>query len=97
MPVFHAPTHTLEANGVYRVIAALAWNLKVWYGLLLDDPLLQQHVQRMAFKQFLERFMHIPCQIIRTGHQLIYRIVQFTTDTLTALSTFEQLKALRFP
>lgn len=97
IPVFHAPTNTLEANAAYMIIAALAWNLKVWYGLLLDEPELGQQVQRMGFKQFLERFIHIPCQIVRTGHQLIYRIVQFTTDTLTVLQTFEQLKALRFP
>ena len=97
VPVFHAPTNTLEANGAYMIIAALAWNLKIWYGLLLDEPQLQQQIQRMGFKQFLERFIHIPCQILHTGHQLIYRIVQFTTDTLTALSTFEKLKALRFP
>ncbi len=97
VPIFHAPTNTLEANGAYMIIAALAWNLKIWYGLLLDEPELQQQIQRMGFKQFLERFMHIPCQILRTGHQLIYRIVQFTTDTLTALSTFEKLKAWRFP
>lgn len=97
VPVFHAPTNTLEANGAYMIIAALAWNLKIWYGLLLDQPELAQQIQRMGFKQFLQRFLHIPCQIRRTGHQLIYRIVQFTTDTLTALETFEQLKALRFP
>jgi len=97
VPVFHAPTDTLEANGAYMIIAALAWNLKVWYGLLLDEPELQQQIQRMGFKQFLERFIHIPCQILTTGRQLIYRIVQFTTDTLSVLQTFEQLKALRFP
>ncbi len=97
VPVFHAPTNTLEANGAYMIIAALAWNLKIWYGLLLDEPELQQQIQRMGFKQFLERFIHVPCQILRKGHQLIYRIVQFTTDTLTVLQTFEQMKALRFP
>ncbi len=97
VPVFHAPTNTLEANGAYMVIAALAWNLKVWYGLLLDQPELQQQIQRMDFKQFLERFIHMPCQILTTGRRLIYRIVRFTTDTLIALDTFEQLRALRFP
>jgi len=97
IPVFHAPTNTLEANGAYMIIAALAWNLKVWYGLLLDEPELQQQIQRMGFKQFLERFIHLPCQILHAGHRLIYRIVQFTTDTVTALETFEQLRALRFP
>lgn len=97
IPVFHAPTHTLEANEAYMIITALAWNLKVWYGLLLDEPQLQQQIQRMGFKQFLERFIHIPCQILTAGRRLIYRIVQFTSDTRTVLSTFQQLKALHFP
>ena len=97
IPVFHAPTDTLEANWAYMIIAALAWNLKIWYGLLLDEPELQQQIQRMSFTSFLERFIHVPCQILTSGRRLIYRIVQFTTDTLTVLSTFEQLKALRFP
>ena len=97
IPVFHAPTNTLEANGAYMIIAALAWNLKLWYGLLLDEPEQQQQIQRMSFKQFLECYIHIPCQILHAGHRLIYRIVQFTTDTLSVLQTFEQLKARRFP
>ena len=97
VPVFHAPTNTLEANGAYMIIAALAWNLKVWYGLLLNESELQQQIQRMGFKQFLERVIHIPCQIRHGGRKLIYRIVQFTTDTLTVLQTFEHLIALRFP
>jgi hypothetical protein len=97
IPVFHAPTDTLEANGAYMIIAALAWNLKIWYGLLLEEPALQQQIQRLSFTAFLERFIHVPCQILTSGRRLIYRIVQFTTDTLTALSTFEQLIAWRFP
>ena len=53
------------------VIAALAWNLKAWYGLLLKEPTLQQQVVRMEFKQFLERFIHLPCQIIHSGRRLL--------------------------
>jgi hypothetical protein len=97
LPLFHAPTNTLLANGAYMVIAALAWNLKAWYGLLLQEPALQQQLGRMDFKQFLQRFVHIPCQILTSGRRLIYRIVHFTADTLTFLDLFAQLKALRFP
>ena len=97
VPAFHAPADTLLANGTYMVIAALAWNLKAWYGLLLKEPTLQQQVVRMEFKQFLERFIHLPCQIIHSGRRLLYRVVQFTTDTLTVLDSLEQLNALRFP
>ena len=79
------------------VIAALAWNLKAWYGLLIEHPALKQHVMKMEFKQFLTRFILIPCQILKKGRRLIYRIANFTNDTLSFLERFQNLKRLRFP
>ncbi len=97
IPAFHAPTNTLNANWIYRVVAAFAWNLKAWYGLLINDETLKQKLLKMEFKQFLNRFILIPCQIIQTGRQLIYRIANFTCDTITFLDNFQVLKRLRFP
>jgi len=97
LPAFHAPTHCFLANWAYMVIAALAWNLKAWYGLLLEEPALQQQVLRMEFKQFLQRFIHFPCQLIRQGRYLIYRIVHFTWDTLTVMKIADWFNALAFP
>jgi len=31
------PVDNLESNWAYMVMAALAWNLKAWYGLLVPD------------------------------------------------------------
>jgi len=31
----------------------------------------------MEFKTFLNAFIKIPCQIIRTGRQLIYRVLNY--------------------
>ncbi len=97
VPAFHAPTNTLEANWAYMVIAALAWSLKAWYGLLIDHPELKQQVVKMEFKQFLTRFIQIPCQIINQGRQLVYRITNFTLDTLTFIDIFDNLKQSRSP
>ena len=97
VPAFHAPSNTLVANWVAMVIAALAWSLKAWYGLLIKEPGLRRAVVRMEFKQFLRRFIEIPCQIVRQGRRLIYRIVDFTLDTLTFLRLFARLKSLEFP
>ena len=97
LPAFHAPTHSFLANWAYMVIAALAWNLKAWYGLLLEEPSLRQQVVRMEFKQFLQRFLHFPCQIIRQGRYLIYRIVHFTMETLTMIKIADWFNALAFP
>ena len=97
VPAFHAPSNTLVANWVAMVIAALAWSLKAWYGLLIQEPGLRRDVVRMEFKQFLRRFICIPCQILRQGRRLIYRIVDFTLDTVTFLRLFERLQSLEFP
>ena len=65
------------------VMAALAWSLKSWYGLLLPtggrwDSRRQQEkeaVQSMEVKTFTHYFIHLPCQIIRSGRRLLYRIL----------------------
>lgn len=97
VPAFHAPANTLLANWTYMVIAALAFNLKAWYGLLIQDADLKDQLLKMEFKQFLNRFILFPTQIIQKGRQLIYRIANFTRDTLTFIDLFQALKRLRFP
>jgi hypothetical protein len=33
----HAPMNTLESNGAWMVMTALAWNLKAWWALMLPE------------------------------------------------------------
>lgn len=96
VPAFHAPTNTLHANWIYMVIASLAWSLKIWYGLLIDDPKLQQRIVQMEFKQFLNTFIQVPCQILQQARRLTYRIANFTFDTLSFYDIFLHLQKLRF-
>lgn len=79
-----APVDTLNSNGAYLVVTALAWNLKAWWALHLPDsdgPRDEQQrqekrrVQRMEFKTFLNAFMRLPCQIVHTSRRLIYRLL----------------------
>jgi hypothetical protein len=97
VPAFNAPCDTLQANWVAMVIGALAWSLKAWYGLLIEEPRLRHQVVRMEFKQFLERFICLPCQVVRQGRRLLYQIVHFSVDTLTFLRLYQRLKQLDFP
>jgi hypothetical protein len=82
----HAPVDTLESNWAYMVIAALAWNLKAWWALTLpaepgrwQERHLEQKewVLRLEFKTFLNLFVLLPCQIVRTGRKLIYRLLSW--------------------
>jgi hypothetical protein len=84
----HAPVNTLNANWAYMVIASLAWSLKVWFGLLVPDgpqpsakhDAAREAVVRMDFRSFVQRFIMIPAQIVRTGRRLIYRLLAWRPD-----------------
>ena len=80
-----APVDNLYSNWAYMVMTALAWNLKAWWALWLPEEgrwreahQAQKHrVLRMEFKTFLNAFIKIPCQILRAGGKLIYRVLSY--------------------
>lgn len=82
----HSPLNTLESNWAYMVMTALAWNLKAWWALTLPDSpgrwqerhrAQKQWVLKLEFRTFLNAFMLLPCQIIRTGRKLVYRLLSW--------------------
>ena len=79
-----APSNTLESNWAYMVMMALAWNLKAWWALSLPEPAGPHQtkrreektwVQRLEFKAFVNAFVRLPCQIIRTSRKVVYRLL----------------------
>lgn len=90
------PSDSLVSNWAYMVIAALAWNLKAWYGLVTEAPTARTDILRMEFKRFLLSFVQIPCQILRQSRRLVYRIVTYSPHLETFLETFERIKKLKF-
>ena len=82
---FRAPLDNLFSNWAYMVMTALAWNLKAWTALWLPETgrwseqhaAEKQRVLRMEFRTFVNALMKIPCQIIRAGRKLIYRVLSY--------------------
>ena len=80
-----APVDNLLSNWAYMVMTGLAWNLKAWWALWLPEDgrwggkhQAEKHaVLRMEFKTFVNAFIKIPCQIVRSGRQLIYRVLNY--------------------
>ena len=80
-----APVDNLHSNWAYMVATALAWNLKAWWALWLPEKgrwhekhQAEKHrVLRMEFRTFLNAFIKIPCQIVRTSRKLIYRVLSY--------------------
>ncbi len=81
------PVDNLISNWAYMVMASLAWTLKAWWGLMLPEGRGigrtlrrgQKHdVVRMEFKRFVASIIRLPCQIVRTGRRLIYRLLSYS-------------------
>ncbi len=92
------PVDMLVSNGAYMVMAALAWNLKAWYALSLpvsgrgkdEHKRQKQQVLGMEFKKFRNLFIMLPCQIVKTGRRLIYRLLGWNTHVKHSLSCNRQ-------
>jgi len=77
------PVDGLVSNGAYMVMAALAWNIKAWYALSLPTKgrwhkkhrQEKSKVLRMEFKKFRNYFILLPCQIVKTGRKLVYKLL----------------------
>lgn len=83
-----APTNTLASNGAYMAMVALAWNLKSWMALSIPaEPGRWQErhreerrrVMAMEFKTIAQAFIRLPCQIAKTGRQIIYRLLTWNS------------------
>jgi len=88
------PVADLLSNWAYRVMAALAWNLKSWYGLLMPNRERGLELVKMEFRRFLNAIMLIPCQIVRTARRIIYRVLGYNSWLTDFFATWERLQQL---
>ena len=80
-----APVDDLVSNWAYMVMASLAWSLKAWSALMVPvSPQLEvehktekRKLLRMEFATFCAAFIQMPCQIVRGGRRLIYRLLSW--------------------
>jgi len=92
-----APVNNLLSNWAYMTMTSLAWNLKAWSALWLPENgrwaskhrQEKQKVLRMDFRTYVNAFIAIPCQIIRSGRQVIYRLLNWNPW----MSVFSRLAA----
>lgn len=76
------PLDNLHSNWAWMVMCSLAWTLKAWMGLCLpvSSGLHQRQkdqIVKMEFKKFLNTLMRLPCQIVKTGRRIIYRLLSW--------------------
>jgi hypothetical protein len=80
----HAPVNDLLSNEAYMLCTSLAWNLKAWLALWLPDTpgrwaeqhqAQKQRLLKLEFRTFVNYWMRIPCQVLKTGRRIICRLL----------------------
>ena len=96
-----APVDTLLSNWAYMVMTSLAWNLKAWWALSLAERPgrwqarhreEKQRVLRMEFRTFVNAFLRVPCQIVRTSRRLVYRLLAWNPWQHVFFRLLDQLR-----
>ena len=86
------PVNDLVSNWAYMVMAALAWNLKAWYGLLVPNRERGLELVKMEFRRFLHAVILLPCQVVRTARRVIYRVLSYNGWLKDFFATWERLE-----
>ena len=87
------PVYDLVSNWAYMVMAALAWNLKSWFAMMMHLKADRRKYAAMEFRRFIREMILLPCQVIRRARQTTLRIIgwQPTTDRMfSAWRTIER-------
>ena len=88
------PVGDLVSNWAYMVMAALAWTLKAWFALQARRTADRAELLKMEFRRFLSHVVRVPCQIVRAGRRIVYRILGYNEWTGTFLDTFGRIQSL---
>jgi hypothetical protein len=95
------PVDDLNSNWAYMVMASLAWSLKAWFALLTPTPAgrwqprhlkEKRELLKMEFKTFRNAVLALPCQLIRSGRRIVYRLLSWNPWQTTLLRTVEGLR-----
>ena len=98
------PVDTLLSNWAYMVMTALAWTLKAWFALLLPEggrwadryAAEKIAVLTMEFKAFVNAFLRVPAQVVRTSRRLVFRLLAWNPWQHVFLRAVDHLPDLRW-
>ena len=90
------PLYDLVSNWAYMVIAALAWNIKSWFAMMMHRKSERHAYIRMEFRRFLNTVILIPAMIIRRSRTITIRLIGHTPAIDRLLSVWNLTERTRF-
>ena len=90
------PLYDLVSNGAYMVIAALAWNIKSWFAMMMHRKSDRRDYLRMEFRRFLNTVILIPAMILRRARSITIRLIGYTPAIDRLLTVWATTERTRF-
>lgn len=90
------PLYDLVSNWAYMVIAALAWNIKSWFALMMHRKQDRSEHIRMEFRRFLESIILIPAMVCRHARGITVRLIGYTPSLDKLFSVWHTIERTRF-
>jgi hypothetical protein len=92
----HAPVDDLRSNWAHMIIAALAWNIKSWYAMMLHRKADRHAYIRMEFKRFLHTVIRVPAMVVVRARGIVVRVVAYTLGLDRSFSAWTTTERTRF-
>ncbi len=90
------PLYDLVSNWAHMVIAALAWNLKAWFAMMMHRKADRHEYIRMEFRRFLNSVILIPAMVMRRARGITVRLIGYTPSLDRLFSAWTTIERTRF-
>ena len=90
------PLYDLVSNWAHMVIAALAWNIKSWFAMMLHRKDDRRDWIAMEFRRFYTQVILIPAMIIRRARGITVRIIGYHPALDRFFSAYNTIERTRF-
>ncbi len=90
------PLYDLVSNWAYMVIAALAWNIKSWFALMMHRIKHRREYIRMDFRTFLNHIILFPCRVVKHARSTTIRIIGYRPSLNRLLGAWSTIQRTGF-
>jgi len=90
------PLYDLVSNWAYMVCAALAWNIKSWFAMMMHRKADRRDYLRMEFRRFQASIILIPASVARRARGITVRLIGYTTSLDRLFSAWRTTERTRF-
>jgi hypothetical protein len=90
------PLYDLVSNWAYMVIAALAWNIKSWYAMMLHLKADRRAYIAMEMRRFIAHLIVIPAVVTRRARSITIRLIGYQPSLDRLFSAWRTIERTRF-